>query len=205
MRAIHCPATSSMTTCPGSARLLSRSTIVAAGIPIATATSAAARVSHEIGPRARGSSFPAANQSSAAAAEPQDPGPGRSLPAPKNVATLHAQTVFFFRFGSVIGGGAPHTFHLFQQFGVQYRGGDAVSATRPFAEVDDAAMIAAERKIRIFRRHDLSARGAAQALGFAHGMLLTRESCPPGRNPGTQLSRIGRSGPEQADQTARSR
>ena len=42
--AIHCPATSSITTCPGSSAPLSRSTIEPAGIPINTAIRAATAV-----------------------------------------------------------------------------------------------------------------------------------------------------------------
>src|SRR6202034_4173779 len=133
-----------MTTWPGSWRLLSRSTMVAAGTPIASATKAAASVSHAREPGARCRPAAAANQRKAAAADPQLPGPGRSSPAPRKVPTAQAQAVFLPGAGSLIAGRArPHPLNFFQQLGIEHRRGDAVHSTGPFPQVDGLAMITA--------------------------------------------------------------
>src|SRR5580704_2360533 len=84
----NCPATSSITTCDGSFLPQPRASSVAAGMPIAVTTTIRTRIT---GTRAYGGSCDArSHHSSAAASDPQVPGPGRSRPAPKNVATIVA-------------------------------------------------------------------------------------------------------------------
>jgi hypothetical protein len=86
---ISCPATSSMTTQPGSLRPSSRATRVAAGIPIATAT--AARMMAVCACHCGASERVTNHHISTVAAEPHVPGASGNRPAPKNVATTHAQ------------------------------------------------------------------------------------------------------------------
>jgi hypothetical protein len=88
--AINCPATSSITTNCGSLVADARATRVAAGIPISvtsTARTIATGVRSEVG-----SSCATAAQSTTVAADPHVPGPGRSRPIPKKVATSVAHS-----------------------------------------------------------------------------------------------------------------
>lgn len=90
--AINCPATSSITIWDGSVPPLSRSTIVAAGMPTTTSRAAAtdaASQCHSAPVRYRAAS----HQTSSPTADPQVPGAGRRKPTPKKVATSHAQVV----------------------------------------------------------------------------------------------------------------
>ena len=82
-----------MTTIWGSLRPLSRATRVAAGMPIAVAAAAIARVIS--GVAEPGKRRITANQISVAAIDPIVPGPGRNVPQPKNVPTIQAQRVRF--------------------------------------------------------------------------------------------------------------
>src|ERR1700761_2751216 len=155
-----------MTTCPGSGRSLSRSTMVAAGMPATMAQRAAPSVSHPTAAGATPGVLAAPSQSKPAAADPQLPGPGRSKPAPKKVPTVQAQAVFFPLGGaSLIAGRArPHLFKLFQQVGIEYGRGDAVDTASPLAQIDGLAMIAAEGEIRILGGDNLPASRAAKAF-----------------------------------------
>jgi hypothetical protein len=109
----------------------------------------------------------AANQSRAAAADPQVPGPGRSSPAPRKVPTAQAHPVFLPTAASLITGQArPHPFNLFQKIGIEHRRGNTIYAAGPFPQVDGLAMFAAEGKIRIVHGDELPACRAAQAFKF---------------------------------------
>src|SRR6478609_244473 len=84
IKAIICPATSSITTNPGSLMPLSRATTVEGGIPITVTTkeiTSAERVSH-----AAGSQWPAPHQSKTVTAAAHVPEPGCKWPMPKKVA-----------------------------------------------------------------------------------------------------------------------
>src|SRR5690349_12950290 len=84
IKAIICPATSSITTKPGSLMPLSRATTVEGGIPItvtATEITSAERVSH-----AAGIQWPAPHHSKTVTAAAHVPDPGCKWPMPKNVA-----------------------------------------------------------------------------------------------------------------------
>jgi hypothetical protein len=90
INATNCPATSSITTICGSFIPEPRATWVAAGIPISTTSKAKAIA---IGVRKDGTSAKHnAAHSNTVAAEAHVPGPGRSRPIPKNVATSEAQS-----------------------------------------------------------------------------------------------------------------
>ena len=89
IRAMVCPATSSITTNCGSLTPEALATWVAAGIPI-NVTSRARAIATGVRDVA-GSADAKAVQSTTAAAEPQVPGPGCRRPTPKNVAISFAQ------------------------------------------------------------------------------------------------------------------
>ncbi len=84
-----CPATSSITTCEGSFLPQPRASRVAAGIPRATAVTSKSRIAGIRAPAGRCDA--SSHHSSAVASEAHVPGPGRSRPAPKNVAIRVAQ------------------------------------------------------------------------------------------------------------------
>src|SRR5581483_211416 len=89
VRAINCPATSSMTTNCGSLIPVLRATCVAAGMPVITTTAAALMV-------AGNSHFPGISRAANAhtmtvASDPQVPGPGLIWPTPNTVAIATAQ------------------------------------------------------------------------------------------------------------------
>src|SRR5580700_10935601 len=111
---------------------------------------------------------------------------------PKNVATFQAQIVFivvwtfscfcvrpsedpsaFIRF-SVAGIAAEC--QIFEDSGIEDRRTDLVDARGPFAEIDLAAAVAAERKVLVTGAHDHCAGGAVEQLGGflirSHGFVL---------------------------------
>jgi len=105
INAISWPATSSMTTHCGSFEPLALETRVAAGIPTAIA-SRASRIA------AQGCQYAPiqrviSHHKTTVAAEAQVPGPGRSRPMPKNVATSSAQRVVRRRDAPATAGGTP--------------------------------------------------------------------------------------------------
>jgi hypothetical protein len=87
-KVIHWPATSSITTNPGSFFTDARATRVAAGMPIAIAIAAMAASTKGCSARDRAEAVAA--QIKRAAADPHVPGPGPSVPMPKNVAVRNA-------------------------------------------------------------------------------------------------------------------
>ncbi len=116
-------------------------------------------------------------QSRTAATEPQVPGPGLPIPAPKNVATVQAQGVL----RAVSGGGetvaglfvilfpalATDLAKIFKDFGIQDGRADFVDAHGPLAKIDLAAAVAAEREVFVFGGDQHAAGGAMQELcGF---------------------------------------
>ena len=122
--------------------------------------------------------------------EPQVPGPGLPRPAPKKVATVHAQKVFCPDRNEQEGaaGQPPRAaaacalaicsaaalelsitfvaFEVFQQVGIEYRGADLVDAHGPFAEVDATAAITAEGEILVGGLHQLLAGGTVERFDF---------------------------------------
>jgi len=185
----NCPATSSITTNPGSFFWLSRATIVAAGIPIIVVSTAAAAALmwayKEL--EFRNAKY----QISPMNAEAHDPGPGRSSPEPKNVAMIHAQDVrrvaeslipVAFISGAVgvlIFGGAVglRFFQLagwfLEQIRIEDRRADFVSSAGPFAQVNEATAIAAEREVLIAAQNDRPASRATQANYLSRGHSST--------------------------------
>src|SRR5215469_1231862 len=99
IRVISWPATSSITTQPGSSRPSSRATLVAAGIPTAIATPARAIVVS--GCQDGGIQCASHHHSNTVAAEPHVPGDTGRRPEPKNVATTQAQARARGWFGAV--------------------------------------------------------------------------------------------------------
>src|SRR5579859_2187409 len=124
---------------------------------------------------------------SVAAIEPHVPGPGLPSPAPKKVATVQAQKVFRPDWNAQVGpAGHPPcaawswaalilaciaksclavTFvalEVFQQIGIEDGRTDLVNAHGPFAEVDAAAAIAAEREVLVSGLHQLLAGRAVE-------------------------------------------
>ena len=98
------------------------------------------------------------------------PGPGRPKPAPKNVATIQAQSGAFTRGWlvdiSVVLVVVAMTFllrflHALDVFGIGDRAGDHVTTAGPLSKIDEAAALAAEREVRIFAQHKLAARRTA--------------------------------------------
>ena len=87
MSAIICPATSSMTTKPGSLRPLSRATVVDGGIPstVITIETRIAVGSSQLGAISRA----AAHHTRIVIAEAHVPDPGCRWPMPKKVAIIH--------------------------------------------------------------------------------------------------------------------
>src|SRR5580658_9319902 len=173
-RAIHWPATSSMTTKPGSWRPLSRAAIVAAGTPRAMESAMPERrVSSSVWGEGWAKRAYAA-QSRTAATEPQVPGPGLPKPAPKKVATAQAHHFvgFLFWTGVVDGEGsfaigalvaaAGESAEVFEDFGIEDWRTDFVDAHGPLAQIDLAATVGAEGKVFVFEPDESAAGGAAQ-------------------------------------------
>ncbi len=173
-----CPATSSITTCDGSFLPQPRASRVDAGIPIATTTTINTRIT---GIRAEGESCQASShQSSPVASAPQVPGPGRSRPAPKNVATSVAHR------GAEERGAAGSVWLLAMPFRiaeivglrvVQWRR-NHIGSAGPFAQIDYTTAVAAERKLGIGLQHDLPASRTTKAEdSFLHFKQLSVASC----------------------------
>jgi hypothetical protein len=125
-----------------------------------------------------------------AATDPQVPGPGLPNPAPKNVATAHAQRVFR--------GGAPEAgaellaldavsdfglapllilrafvaatgepAKIFEDFGIEHGRTDFVNAHGPLAEINFSAAVAAEGEILILGLNNHAAGGTVEEFcGF---------------------------------------
>ena len=106
-----------------------------------------------------------AHQSSTAARDPHVPGPGRSRPAPKKVATsvahlgavvvVEATSVGLFDMAVRIAG--------IVRLRIVQRSRDHISAARPFTEIDRAATFAAEWEFLIAGDYQLLAGGTPQA------------------------------------------
>jgi len=117
------------------------------------ATAIAAITPKVAGCHAAGIHLPSPNQMSAAAADPQVPGPGFIFPAPKKVATKVAQSeaeasacpsaiprISFFI--SVVAKVLDFTF-----FRVLHRRGHYIFSAGPFAKINHPATFAAEREV----------------------------------------------------------
>src|SRR4051812_26984816 len=169
MNATICPATSSITTCDGSSLPSARATRVAAGIPMRVAPTAAAMA---ISGREAGAANRAKPpQSNVVATEAHVPGPGRPKPAPKNVATAHAQSGAF-TFAGLMDVAAVfvvvvamailvHFLHSLDVFGIGDGTGDYITSAGPFSQVNQAAALAAKREVRIVAQDKFPARRTA--------------------------------------------
>jgi len=135
---IHWPATSSITTDGGSFTCKALANRVAAGIPVAIVSNA--RPTNTTHWKGTGVHRATIAQIRSAAADPQVPGPGRSRPAPKNVASVDQS-------GAVLTAGVlsavtslifilPGTGMLEQVTDVLHRRGYYVLSTGPFAKID---------------------------------------------------------------------
>src|ERR1035437_5771299 len=189
MRAIHWPATSSMTTNWGSLRPDSRATMVAAGMPSRRVRAIPASSSRS---RICGAGWmpqPTPAQMSTAATEPQVPGPGLPRPAPKKVATVQAQRVLWAAGGEVaaLGVGSvvirvsvaatAQASQVFEDFGVQAARAALVDAHGPLAKVDLAAAVTAEGEVLVFDSYEHTAGGAAEEF---YEFFLWGHGCVPG-------------------------
>ena len=105
MRAVSCPATSSITTNCGSLSPEARATRVAAGMPMSVTSAAAMMVDQER--LAWGIAKLASAQRTTVASDAHVPGPGLSRPAPKKVATAVAQSGARGRDAPATAGGTP--------------------------------------------------------------------------------------------------
>src|SRR6266568_1205723 len=157
---IHWPATSSITTNPGSCRPLSLAAIVAAGTPKAMVNTAptARKTRSPRGPAGRPRATPV--HKSTAATDPQVPGPGFPRPAPKKVATVQAQSVLRVPAGDsgaatdslIVRIPAPasaQATEVFEHLRVQHRRTYLVDAHCPLAKVNLAATVTAKREVLI--------------------------------------------------------
>src|ERR1017187_4096561 len=172
-----------MTTKPGSWRPLSWAAMVAAGMPRITARAmAASRTRSKVcGAGCRPQATAA--QSRRAATEPQVPGPGLPRPAPKKVATVQAQKVLRAVPATTVEAGllvigvssaAAEVAEIFEDFWVQNRRADLVDAHGPFAKVDFAAAVRAEREVLVFQTDQHAAGGTAKEFyGFFLGSHLS--------------------------------
>src|SRR5487761_2206472 len=105
---------------------------------------------------------------SSAPMEPQVPGPGLPKPAPKKVATVHAQKVRLppgllagLVFIGVATGTIGDVVEVFEHVRIQNGRTDFVDACGPLAEIDLAAAVGAEREVLVIRLHEHGACGAA--------------------------------------------
>jgi len=171
-----------MTTKWGSSTPEALATRVAAGMPIATATTA--NPARTPGCQCVGIHLANVNQMSTAAADPQVPGPGLNRPAPKKVATIVAQSgaAASGRRGdvsrisllamSVFISAVTETLY-FAVVGVLHWRGDDVLSAGPFAQINQSASFAAEREVLAGLRHGLLADRAFQLdRGFARHRLI---------------------------------
>src|SRR5271169_116741 len=163
IRVTSWPATSSITTCRGSFSPQRRASRVAAGIPMAVTTTISRTAT---GMRASAGMCDArSHHSRTVASDPQEPGADRRRPAPKKVATRLAHL------GAGFDGLAASLWLCEGLIGVvgivglwvAQRRGDDVRTTRPLAEVDQTASVAAERELGIACDQNLPAGGASQA------------------------------------------
>ncbi len=159
-RAIHCPATSSMTTNCGSLRPLSRAAMVAAGTPTAMESAMPARSAIEQrlrrGMNAPGERGPQQNRGHGSPGA----GTGLAVSGAEEGGDCESPSWFCFAAGGAVGtsvvigvtaastgASAACAAQVFQHFGVEYRRADLVNAHRPLAQVDLAATVAAEREV----------------------------------------------------------
>jgi len=158
-----CPATSSMTTCCGSFLPQPRASRVAARMPTAVTATISNRI---MGTWAHGGSRKAtSHQTSTAAKDPQVPGPGRSRPTPKKVATSVAHLGAGVDVSTTSIGLLDVLIGVVDIVGlwIVQRRGDNIRAAGPLAEVNQSASVAAKRKLGIAGDYDLLACGASQA------------------------------------------
>ncbi len=157
IRVTSWPATSSMTTCDGSFLPQPRASRVAAGIPMATESAISTRMT---GKRAgAGRCEASSHQTSTVASDPHVPGPGRSRPTPRTVATrvAHRGAVERIPAGSVVLFGSLIRIVGIVGLRIVQRSRDYVAAACPFAQIDEPATLATERELKIAGQHDLSA------------------------------------------------
>src|SRR5207302_1706501 len=125
-------------------------------------------------------------QSATVASEPHVPGPGFRRPAPKKVAIRLAHAGAAPVVASWAGGAAevslivrPLRLRLRSElvFGVFYRRGNHVLSAGPFAQIDGAASLTAEREVRVGTLDRLLANRAAQFDGaFCHDSRVNQNS-----------------------------
>src|SRR6185437_4996322 len=153
-RAVSCPATSSITTWPGSCLPLSRSTTEAAGMPAIVTTTSAISVpmvsANELVCVPRAAKY----QMTAVAAAAQVPGPPGSRPMPRNVPVSHAHVVLEpFSIVVIVMLGPPvFLAQPLQHFGIENRRGDSIFAAGPFAQINYPAAVAAKREVLVLFR-----------------------------------------------------
>src|SRR5690348_10072563 len=175
--AVSCPATSSITTWPGSCLPLSFSTIDAAGTPTIVTTASAMSVpmvrAVALGCEPRAAKY----QMTAVAPAAQVPGPPGRSPMSRNVPVSHAHAVLeragFALVVVIVVFRAPvFLAQALQNFRVENGRGDSVFAAGPLAEVDQTAAVATEGKVLVFFRDQRAAGGAAQSFIGGHGSSL---------------------------------
>ena len=182
--AIHCPATSSITTCPGSSFPVSRSTIELAEMPIKVTATAAPRVVSANPKMLRWVARAAKNHSAVAAREAHVPGPGWMRPMPKKVAVVQAHVVLPppLLIGVVLiilVGAALCIFDPFKHFGIEHWRGNFVCSARPFAQIDLLAAVAAEGKVLVVYRYQSPAgRTAKHSICRTHSLFLALRDNP---------------------------
>jgi len=154
-------------------------------MPIATAT--AVNPARTPGCQFAGIHLANVHQMSTAAADPHVPGPGRSRPAPKKVATRVAQS------GA---GGSARRSHIsvgslfiasvanildFRVVGVLHWRGDDILSASPFAQINQPAAVTTEREVLAGLRHGLLADRTLQLdLGLARHSSIV-DGKPGGR------------------------
>jgi hypothetical protein len=187
IRVMSWPATSSMTTNPGSLSPAARATRVAAGIPIhiVTPASKAAAIACQLGGIQRVSP----HQISTVASDAHVPGPGRSHPIPKNVATNVAQR------GAFIYRHRPWRHSLLNQSSWEHFGGASgieSDTSRTGDEITYSPLAHLPRSISRHRSLQKGKSAFSRCTGFLHvgqgsfetrlrAMVLRRFS-RPGRN-----------------------
>src|SRR6185437_15201529 len=163
-----CPATSSITTKPGSLMPLSRTTRVLAGIPIAGPAIAVTAATTERCSALRAS----AHHSNTVTVDAHVPGPGRTRPMPKNVPIAQAQrergsgvsdallaAALIFSAGIL----CSTWFNFLEQLGIHHRRADAIGAASPLSQIDQPASITAKREVLRIAQDDSLARRTSQA------------------------------------------
>ena len=101
------------------------------------------------------------------------PGPGPRRPIPKKVATIHAHCVRAVELTCelvplvvIVPWFRRSLVEVFEYLGIENGRADAITSASPFAEIDQAATIAAEREVLIRAQHDRLARWTTQADDF---------------------------------------